>query len=244
MIDPVSSELEQRAHLDLPWRWAVAGALAIHMTVAAALLLTPTHARRSLTLPHVQVRITAAPPMTVAAPARRGAPPAAATPVPAQPKAPAKKAAEPPPRHVIPDKKPAKQAPPASQPAAPPPEAAAASPGGAAEGRVSSAGGGIALGVGAGGGAEDFPFAYYLNRVLALIESNWFRPPTAGATSCRVRCVIDRAGRLVEAGLESESAAPAFDRAALRAVYAAAPFPPLPQGFGGQTLTLHLEFGP
>jgi hypothetical protein len=26
-------------------------------------------------------------------------------------------------------------------------------------------------------------------------------------------------------------------------VYAAIPLPPLPQGFGGTTLTLHLEFG-
>jgi hypothetical protein len=29
----------------------------------------------------------------------------------------------------------------------------------------------------------------------------------------------------------------------LRAVYAANPLPPLPQGFGGNTLTLHLDFG-
>ncbi len=103
---------------------------------------------------------------------------------------------------------------------------------------------GIALGVASGGAEESFPFAYYLNRVLGLIESNWFRPPAPTDTRCRIRCVIDRAGRLVEAGLEQESASAAFDRAALRAVYAAAPLPPLPQGFGGTTLTLHLEFGP
>ena len=80
--------------------------------------------------------------------------------------------------------------------------------------------------------------------MLALIEGNWFRPPAAAGTVCQVRCVIDRSGRLAEAGLESASASPAFDRAALRAVYAAAPFPPLPEGFGGTELTLHLEFGP
>ncbi|MBP1619594.1 MAG: TonB terminal [Acidobacteria bacterium] len=55
---------------------------------------------------------------------------------------------------------------------------------------------------------------------------------------------IDRGGRLVESGIELPSGVAAFDRAALRAVYAAAPFPPLPQGFGGSTLTLHLDFGP
>jgi TonB family protein len=108
---------------------------------------------------------------------------------------------------------------------------------------VTSPSGGLALGIGSGGGEETFPFTYYLNRVLALIESNWFRPPAPADTHCRVRCVIDRSGRLVEAGLEQESASAAFDRAALRAVYAAAPLPPLPQGFGGTTLTIHLEFG-
>jgi len=102
---------------------------------------------------------------------------------------------------------------------------------------------GIALGVDSGATEGTFPFTYYLNRVLALIESNWFRPFAPAETRCRVRCVIDRSGRLLEAGLEQESASAAFDRAALRAVYAAAPLPPLPQGFGGTTLTLHLDFG-
>jgi TonB family protein len=59
-----------------------------------------------------------------------------------------------------------------------------------------------------------------------------------------VRCRIDRSGRLLEAGIEEESVVAAFDRAALRAIFAAAPFPPLPQGFSGQSLTLHLDFGP
>ena len=99
------------------------------------------------------------------------------------------------------------------------------------------------MGGGAGSSDEAFPFTYYLNRVLAVIESNWFRPAVPPGSRCTVRCVIDRSGRLVEAGLEQESPSPAFDRAALRAVYAAAPFPPLPQGFGGSRLTLHLEFG-
>jgi len=79
---------------------------------------------------------------------------------------------------------------------------------------------------------------------LALIESNWFRPPDAPESRCRVLCRLDRSGRLIEAGIEQPSQTPAFDRAALRAVYASSPFPPLPQGYGGGTLTLHLEFGP
>ncbi len=245
MIDPVSEELERRAHLELRWRWAIAGAVSIHLAAVLLLLLTQSHGRRALTLPRVQVRLATA--VTPGPPA--GTRQAAAAPPPVRPAAePAKKpkvrkAVEPPPRHTVPDKQAARQAkapPETSGEPAEAPQGATGAPAGA----TGSAKGGLALGVGNGGGDEAFPFTYYLNRVLALIEGNWFRPPSAQGTSCRVRCVIDRSGRLVEAGLEVESQTPAFDRAALRAVYASAPFPPLPQSFGGSTLTLHLEFGP
>jgi len=241
MIDPVSEELERRSHLDLPWRWAVLGAFGLHLAVAGTLVLAPSHRQRALTLPRVQVRLLAAPVAPAGAQRSASAPaqaPAKA-PVPAKPpKASSKPAAEPPPRHPLPGKKAVHEAPPETEqaPAQPPLPGAA--------GQVASSSAGIALGVASGGAEESFPFAYYLNRVLGLIESNWFRPPAPTDTRCRIRCVIDRAGRLVEAGLEQESASAAFDRAALRAVYAAAPLPPLPQGFGGTTLTLHLEFGP
>lgn len=241
MIDPVSEELESRSHLDLPWRRAMLGAFGLHLAVAGTLVLAPSPRQRALTLPRVQVRLLAAP-VAPAGAQRSASSPAQApakAPVPAKPpKASSKPAAEPPPRHPLPGKKVVHEAPPETEqaPAQPPLPGAA--------GQVASSSAGIALGVASGAGEESFPFAYYLNRVLALIESNWFRPPAPTDTRCRIRCVIDRAGRLVEAGLEQESASAAFDRAALRAVYAAAPLPPLPQGFGGTTLTLHLEFGP
>jgi len=235
MNDPVSEELERRSHLDLPWRRAIAGAFGLHLAVAATLFLAPSHRQRTLLLPSVQVRLSAAPvapagSATGAAPAR---PPAPA----ASPKTPAKRGVEPPPRHPLPAKNAAREAPSGTQ------ETPAQPPGPGAPGQTGTSSGGIAVGVGSGGGEDTFPFTYYLNRVLAIIESNWFRPPAPLDTRCRVRCVIDRSGRLVEAGLEVESPSAAFDRAALRAVYAAAPLPPLPQGFGGATLTLHLEFG-
>jgi protein TonB len=234
MNDPVSEELARRAHLDLPWRGALLGAFGLHMAVAATLFLAPSHRQRALFLPTVQVRLAASP-APAAGPPRTAAvrtPPAAAA---ALRKAPAKKAAEPAPRHPLPAKT-------AVRPAPPETEQPSAGPAPAFPGQVASTGG-IALGVGPAGDNESFPFSYYLNRVLALIESNWFRPPVPLDTRCRVRCVIDRSGNLLEAGLEQESGSAAFDRAALRAVYAAAPLPPLPQGFGGKTLTLHLEFG-
>jgi protein TonB len=237
MTDPVSEELERRSHLDLPWRWAVLGALGLHLAALATFLVAPSHRQRALSLPRVQVRLSAAPIAPAGSP--RGVSPPAATPAkppvpPAKPRA--KQIVEPPPRHPLPAKKAAHEVPPQTEEA--PAQAAAG-----ASSQATSPSGGLALGVGSGGGEETFPFTYYLNRVLALIEGNWFRPPAPADTHCRVRCVIDRSGRLVEAGLEQESASAAFDRAALRAVYAAAPLPPLPQGFGGTTLTLHLEFG-
>jgi hypothetical protein len=107
MNDPVSQELERRAHLEMPWRRALLGAFAIHLAVIAALLLTPTHRQRALRLPKIQVRLTAA--ILPAAPA--GTAPAGA--VPARPRAPVpspkpavKKKAEPQPRHPLPAKKP------------------------------------------------------------------------------------------------------------------------------------------
>jgi TonB family protein len=234
MTDPVSEELARRAHLDLPWRRALLAAVGLHLAVAATVLLAPTHRQRALSLPAVQIRLSA-PPLSVAGAAKRTS--AAEPPATPIPKATSRKAAEAPPRHPLPARTPVRAAPAESAP-----QIAAPAPGPA--GQAAGAPAGIALGVGEGGGEESFPFTYYLNRVLALIESNWFRPPALPDTHCRVRCVIDRSGRLLEAGLEQPSTSASFDRAALRAVYAAAPLPPLPQGFSGTTLTLHLEFGP
>ena len=246
MIDPVSEELERRAQLALPWKPAVLAALTLHIMAVAALLVAPREGRHRLSLPMVQVRLAQPPgpsaPARQEAAARPQTPAAAATPA----RAPAKPTA--PPRHPLPEKKAPRTRPKPPIPAAP--EAAGESqrpvqgapPRGDSGQR--SAGGGIALGASAAGDDQGFPYAYYLNRLLALIESNWFRPPDAAPSQCRVLCRVDRSGRLIEAGIEQPSETPAFDRAALRAVYASSPFPPLPQGYGGASLTLHLEFGP
>jgi len=245
MIDPVSEELERRAQLALPWKTAILAALTLHVIAIAALVVAPRGGRHRLSLPMVQVRLAAPPALPAAAPAAPAARPTSAPA--AAPAHPAKKVL-PPPRHPLPEKKPPKAA--AKAPVPPEPDVEASSPSAPALGPPPgdavqrSTGGGIAVGAGAGGDEQSFPYAYYLNRLLALIESNWFRPPGAPPSQCRVLCRLDRSGRLTEAGIEQASETPAFDRAALRAVYASSPFPPLPQGYGGATLTLHLEFGP
>ncbi len=254
MRDEVGEALAARAGEQWPWRSALATAVVLHVAIAVLVVVAPTHRRRALQLPSVQVRMVAP---SAAAPARPAAAPRAAEPAAAQPapaaRKPAPSAAMPPRRSATAAAR-KEVAPPAPVPAAPPPAplpaaAAADAGGGAAQTGQRTAGGGIALGAGpgngaAGGGGEPFPFGYYLDRLLSAIEGNWFRPPAPPEARCRVRCRVDRGGRLLEAGIEEPSGTPAFDRAALRAVYAAAPFPPLPQGFAGQTLTVHLEFGP
>jgi protein TonB len=258
MIDPVSEELSRRAHTRWPWRRAVLIALAIHVVAAVAVVLGESARARPISLPSVQVRLTSIP-LPAAKPEERGAQSAK----PAQPPSPPPEAPKPKPRAapkepVSPAKKPAvkpKEERPqqpkhtgsrsTSGSVPPAPVTAAPSAGGEAPEPSQSAGGhGLTLGGGSGPATEEsFPYTYYLNRLLGMIESNWFRPPVPPDTRCRVRCRIDRSGRLLEAGIEEPSGVPAFDRAALRAVYASAPYPPLPQGFGGATLTLHLEFG-
>ena len=105
---------------------------------------------------------------------------------------------------------------------------------------------GLSLGDGsAGSGAaipSDFQFTYYVERMLALIESRWYKPPVPSGTRTLIRFRIARDGRLSDIVLERSSGAGSFDRAALRALYAANPLPPLPPAYRKPSLTVHLVF--
>ena len=248
MIDPVSEELERRAMVSWPWRSALLAALIVHVATAGAVLLASRTHHRPLLLPSVQVRLGVVPPALAGAPPAPPALPRSATaPRQAPPRPAARPAAKtPPPASTASRGLASKTAPPAT--AVPPAGSSAAegdAPGaGQQPGPLVSGTSGLGVQPENEGGGQSFPYDYYLQRLLGTIEANWFRPPAPDGTHCRVLCRINRGGRLVESGIESPSAVSAFDRAALRAVYAAAPFPPLPQGFGGTTLTLHLDFGP
>ena len=110
------------------------------------------------------------------------------------------------------------------------------------------AGSGSGLSVGGDNGQQipgipsDFHFAYYVQRMLALIESRWYKPAAPAGTKARVRFTIDREGGLSRIELESSSGNSSFDRAALRAMYAANPLPPLPPAYAKSSLTVHLTF--
>lgn len=235
MIDPVSEALRQRRDEPTPWGPAVAAALVLHLAAAAAAFLAPRGPSRPLTLPSVRVRtVLEAVPVAPSRPAPPSAPAAA----PPQTKAPPSPA----PRRDTSPSRPATAAPAAPRPR--PKGAADQAPPGPPPSPAAASAGGISVGAGGADSAVAFPYQYYLDRLLALVQSNWFRPTAPPGTSCRVRCRITRSGGLVEAGIEVSSGYPAYDRAALRAVYAGAPYPPLPEAFGGRDLTIHLEFGP
>ena len=111
-----------------------------------------------------------------------------------------------------------------------------------------ASGGGSGLSIGGGddqqmpGIPSDFHFAYYVQRMLALIESRWYKPAAPAETRALVRFTINRDGRVSRIELESSSGNSSFDRAALRALYAANPLPPLPPAYSKPSLTVHLTF--
>lgn len=91
-----------------------------------------------------------------------------------------------------------------------------------------------------------FTYEYYLQIVAGKISEVWM--PPAGVTgqgdrTAAVLCFrIMRNGQVASVGIESASVVALFDRSARDAVLAAQPFPPLPPGYGGRWLTVHLRF--
>ena len=89
---------------------------------------------------------------------------------------------------------------------------------------------------------SDFHFTYYVQRMLALIEARWYKPVAPSGTKAVVRFTINRDGRISRIELESNSGNSSYDRAALRALYATNPLPPLPPAYSKPSLTVHLTF--
>jgi len=88
----------------------------------------------------------------------------------------------------------------------------------------------------------DFPYTIYIERMRTLIAGKWFRPQASGESLTSIYFVIDRDGAIRDAKIERPSGDGIFDRAALRAVLEASPLPPLPFGYTGSYLGVHLTF--
>ncbi len=112
---------------------------------------------------------------------------------------------------------------------------------GAREGASVGTGGNVGLG-GARFDQPDFHYSYYVERMLVTIGMNWFKPAISVPISPVVRFRIERDGTISDPEIERPSSLPFVDRAALRAVLASSPLPPLPAEFAGDHLGVHLIF--
>ncbi len=93
---------------------------------------------------------------------------------------------------------------------------------------------------------EEFPYAHYLGRIRDLISAGWKPPPRGPYAPQRRNEVFFRIGRdgrlVVQPRMTSASGGNLFDRAAMQAIAQAAPFPPLPREYQGQSLGVGLAF--
>jgi TonB family protein len=221
----VSAVLERRlaGALDGSLRRALALAAVLHAAAAVASLVLPrVLAPRARPVEYVAVQIVPAARLGVETP--RPAPPA---PEPAKPEP----QPEPKPRveaPVLPDKK-------AKRPAEPP------RPAPEVRGTPTGVASGLALGVPAATfDAPDFTYGYYVDQMLAQISRNWARPPVGSGVECQLHYRIERGGRITELRIVRSSGINSFDLAALRAVQASSPLPPLPSAFRQSSLGVNL----
>jgi len=210
---------------------AVGVALALHFAGAVLVWAVPRIASEPpKPIEYVAVQIVPAARLGVERP--KPAPPRP-TPEPAPPKPvePERKAP------TLPDPKAKKPAP--EKPAASPPAATGARPEEQGTPRGNAAG--LALGAAVAGlDNPNFTYGYYVDQMLALISRNWARPPVGSGVEAVVHYRIQRDGRITELRILTSSGINSFDLAALRAVQASSPLPPLPRGFRDGSLGVNL----
>jgi TonB family protein len=103
---------------------------------------------------------------------------------------------------------------------------------------------GVAQGAGTAASVEgDFPFQWYLTAVQRKVFEQWSQPLSAlPGQKAVIVFEIARTGEVTRARIEKTSGDAAYDLAALRAVTAAHPLPPLPAEFKGPVIRVHFGF--
>lgn len=91
---------------------------------------------------------------------------------------------------------------------------------------------------------SNFPFTWYLQQVQRKVTEKWVQPTRTTGPGLRVVVLfeIDRDGQVTSSKVERSSGNSWYDQSALRAIVEASPFPPLPEGFPGQSLRVHFGF--
>lgn len=243
-MDAVGHILAAREHEPFPWGLGISLALLLHLGIAGAFLVSGLNrANRYLATRTVAVRLIQAGTLRggaeVSVPRQEAEKPRIVKPAEETPPPPTEKA------KLLPSAE--KKKPSAPVPAPQKPAASAAAAASGAESNRTGRGGPVGAGgdVGIGGATfdqPDFNYSYYVERMLVTIGTNWFKPALTVPTSPVVRFRIQRDGTIAEADIERSSGLPFVDRAALRAVLASSPLPPLPAEFSGDHLGVHLIF--
>ncbi len=116
----------------------------------------------------------------------------------------------------------------------------------APSGEAPAAAGAAAEGVAVATAQSDFKFGWYLERIRDKIGQHWNPPPDARDAKVRVVFSINRSGWLGDVNLmaEQSNGTFGFKQAAVRAVRASNPFPPLPEEFSRQTLEFTVDLMP
>jgi TonB family protein len=85
-----------------------------------------------------------------------------------------------------------------------------------------------------------FAFDWYLEQLVRKVRANW--RPTTSVLRATIHFRIDRSGVIQEVEVERPSGNFLFDQAAVRAIEAANPMPPLPRDYDGDWLGVYLDF--
>jgi outer membrane biosynthesis protein TonB len=98
-------------------------------------------------------------------------------------------------------------------------------------------------GVAVGTSQQDFKYGWYLARIRDKIGQNWKPPEDMKDAKCRVVFSVNRSGWVGDVNLVADLSYGSFGfkQAAVRAVRASNPFPPLPEDFSKQTLEFTVD---
>jgi len=222
-------------------------AFGVHALLATAALVLPRlSTEQKPPIEYVAVQIVPAARLGVERPRPSTPPPPAPEPPKAEPKPAPPEIAPPPDTPTLREPAAAKPAPKASPaPAATKPAPQPAVPAVEPEVQGSERGSTNALALGAavaGLDNPDFVYGYYVDQMLSMIQRNWVRPMVGSGVEATVHYRIQRDGRIVEVRIATSSGINSFDLAALRAVQASTPLPPLPRAFREGSLGVNLIF--
>ncbi len=255
-MDSVGNILAERQADRLPWAPAALLALLLHGAIAGGLLVSvlakpmryaPPRAvavrlLRAGSIRAPEIRTAPAPP----APAVAERPKIEKPPDPEEQPKPSEKAVLLPSKED--DKKKKPTPPPISRPGRPVNTPAVNLPSGDEDAPTAASAGPAA---GAGGTAgiggfkidqADFKYPIYIDRMVAIMSMNWFKPAQLVQTNPIVHFQIQRDGTITDVALVTTSGLPYVDRAAMRAVLASSPLPPLPADYAGPHLGIQVVF--